>query len=143
MTQDNDHITRLLNEAPKVPLSPNLRQDIIASVLLDMAPDVPASPALHGNILATATTNNPATNIIAFPGNSSRQPPHRWLSDNALAGGLMAASLILGIWAGTSGIADNLIAAPLELAGLHSSPNDDIFNFYSVIDGITPSENLL
>ena len=150
MTQDNDHITQLLNEASKAPPSPDLRRDIITAALLDINPNVPASPALAKNILASATAHKPqpaSAEIIDFTPavhkKSARKPVRRWLSGNALVGGLMAASLILGIWTGSNGIADNFIAAPLELAGLQASENYDNSDYYNVIDGLAPSESSL
>ena len=137
MTNQNQQLTDLLNQALAVPPSPELRDEIIAMALLDTAPDVPASPALQKNILAAAQ-ENPVNNIIPF----KTKPARPGFVNNALIGGLMAASLILGIWTGSSGIADNLIAAPLEMAGLQLDQEDDGFSFYSVIDAFTASENL-
>ncbi|VAV95703.1 hypothetical protein MNBD_ALPHA08-277 [hydrothermal vent metagenome] len=139
MTQKKDHITQLLDQAPETPPSPQLRTQIVTAALLDAAPLAPPSPDLHQNILAAAKNEPPATaKIIAF----APSPARRWINANALAGGLLAASLILGIWTGSSGVADSLLAAPFELAGLPVAEAGDDFSLYSVLDGLTPSENL-
>jgi len=55
----------------------------------------------------------------------------------------MAASLVLGIWTGTSNFADPLIAAPLELAGLQIpdlSGLDDGFNDYNLTYSLPQTE---
>lgn len=132
MTHTQDHIVKLLNQAPEVPASPNLPQQIMTSAMLDSAMPVPASPNLKQSILS-------ATKIVQF----KPKPATNWFNPTALAGGLMAASLILGIWTGSNGIADNLLAAPFELAGLNVTETTDEFSFYNVIDGLTPTENLL
>jgi len=153
MTQDNiqqqathQAISKLLDQAPEVPFSPHLRDDIIAVALLDLAPDIPASPGLKHSILnkVTIDSSQPASDeIINFSPKPRHNPPRRWLSGNAFGAGLMAASLVLGIWTGTSNFADPLIAAPLELAGMQLPETDDSINYYNVIDGLTPSESAL
>ena len=169
MTQDNNQhrasekaedkakdqaLSNLLDMAPLLPSSANLRDEIIATALLDLAPDVPASPQLMQNILAKATSQTPqnsSAEIIDFHPKArftplKHKPAHRWLTGNSLAAGLMAASLVLGIWSGTNGIADTLISAPLELAGLElsdSSSLDDGFNDYSATYSLPLSESAL
>lgn len=138
MTQKKDHITQLLDQARAAPPSPQLRSQIITAALLDVAPRVPASPGLQQNILTAANETPTTADIIAFP----PSPARRWISANVLAGGLMAASLILGIWTGSTGLVDNLLAAPFELAGLPVAEAGDDFSLYSVLDGLTPPENL-
>jgi len=165
MTQDNNQhrasekaedqaLSDLLDMAPVLPPSANLRDEIIASALLDLAPDVPASPQLMQNILAKATgqtSQNSGAEIIDFHPKAGltplkHKPAHRWLTGNSFAAGLMAASLILGIWTGANGVADTLISAPLELAGLEiSDPSslDDGFNDYSATYSLPLSESAL
>ncbi len=139
MTDNKDPIAQLLDQAPSVPDSPDLGQQIITTALLDLAAPVPPSTGLRDNILANAITDNPKTaDIITLPGN----PTNYWTASNALVGGLMAASLIIGVWGGSSGIVDNLLDAPFELAGLSPSQTNDDFNLYNVLDGLTPQENL-
>jgi len=138
MTHTQNHISQLLNQATAAPPSPQLRSQIITAALLDVAPDVPPSPDLQQNILAAANEIPATAEIIAF----SPSPVRRWINDNALAGSLLAASLILGIWTGSTGLVDNLLAAPFELAGLPVAEAGDDFSLYSVLDGLTPPENL-
>ncbi len=138
MTQNKDHIEQLLDLAPKAPPSPELREQILATALLDTAPAVPNSPNLSARILASAKEHSNSANVLEF----AVKPAPIWFHPNALAGGLMAASLILGIWTGSSGLVDNLIAAPFELAGLQLAETGDDFNLYNVLDGLTPPENL-
>lgn len=138
MTHTPDHIAQLLDQAPKVPTSPELGHQILSAVLLDKAADVPASPTLHQTILSTASTTQQP--IARRP---ASRPARRWFYPNALAGGLMAASLILGIWSGSNDIVDNLLAAPFELAGLQVTETEDEFSLYNTTGEFTPSENLL
>lgn len=153
MTQDNypqtashQAMLKLLDQAPVVPASPSLRDDIISLALLDLSPAAPASPALKNKILSAAKENptQPASaEIINFSPKPQHRPDRRWLTGNAFAAGLMAASLVLGFWTGTSNFADTLIAAPLELAGLQLPETDDSMNYYNIIDGLGPSESAL
>lgn len=138
MTQKKDHIAQLLDMAPKTPPSPMLHEQILATALLDAAPAVPNSPNLSARILASAQEHTNNANVVEF----AIKPSRNWFHPNALAGGLMAASLMLGIWTGSSGLVDNLIAAPFELAGLQLAETGDDFNLYNVLDGLTPPENL-
>ena len=144
MTDKTDHIATLLNQAPSVPASPDLSQQIMTMAVLDSATSVPSSPNLKQNILSAASEQNPTAEIIIFapPAKRHRLYPTARTS-GLMAGGLMAASLMLGIWTGSNGIADNILAAPFELAGLQLSDSTDELSLYNVIDGLTPSENLL
>jgi len=139
MTDNKDPIAQLLDQAPVVPASPDLRQQIMTAALLDLATPVPPSTGLRDTILANAIADTPKTaDIMTLPG----KPANHWTASNALVGGLMAASLIIGIWGGSSGVVDNLLDAPFELAGLPTSQTNDNFNLYNVLDDLTPQENL-
>lgn len=152
MTKNRDKIARLLDTAPPVPASPHLREDIHLTLLLDSAPTVPASPNLHDKILETATSQNPTADIMDFAAahaatRSRQQNQRHWPIANVLAGGLMAASLMLGFVTGTAdltnSLTNDLISAPLELAGLVPTENTETFNYYSVTDGLTATDDLL
>jgi len=113
-------------------------QDQALDQLLDMAPAVPASPILTAQILAAATANNAPPKVIEFQ--SKPQKSSAFKSGNWLIGGLMAASLIIGIWSGTNDISNILVTAPLELAGIEQNSEFDI---YPVLDGLSATESLL
>ena len=119
----------------------NNRQDQALDQLLDLSPPAPASPQLAQHILAAANASNgPASNVVEFtPKRRSAKPPYL-KPDNWLIGGLMAASLIIGIWSGTSDISDLLVTAPLELAGIEQ-PSE--FDTYPVLSGFSATESLL
>jgi len=142
MTDKQDiALNKLLDLALPVPNSNDLKQDILASALLSSAHKPPYSPDLKDKILAAATKKDSAE-IIAFRPRRKSFGLTIPAFENIAAAGLIAASLILGIWSGSNGIADAFISAPLELAGLQS-PDSDIFSFYNIIDGLTPSESSL
>ena len=148
--------------------STDLRTDQALDKLLDMAAPVPPSPDLKARIMAAAIGGNnqqtetaradvgagagagAGAEIISFakaknaklskPSNS--RSPLRF-GGNWAAAGLMAASLVIGIWTGTAGYADNLINAPLELAGLQDPVSTDDLSIYGLIDELPKDGNLL
>ncbi len=134
MTQKTDHITRLLDQAHQVPPSPELRRQIIAAVLLDGAPKTPASPALQQNIIA-ALGQRQTDNIVNFSPPIARNRSYPAALAATLTGGLMAASLLLGIWTGSSNIADSFLGPSFEIAGLALEP-DEIFGSYDYTAGL-------
>jgi len=140
MSDQDKLLNHLLNEAPFVPVSESLHDNIIVSAMLDTAVTPPASPFLKGKILDTVTSLNSNNDTV------DHGPRYKTLfrrqAGNAFAGGLMAASLVLGVWAGATGTADPFLAASFELAGLHSPEQGDNFEPYSVIEGFNPPENL-
>ncbi len=146
MSDQDKLLNQLLNEAPFAPTSEGLRDDILVAAMLDTTATHPASPLLKEQILKTAISSNSSNDVITFNRPSRHDPQHRSFFrrqvGNAVAGGLMAASLILGVWAGATGTADPFLAASFELAGLQSPEQDDNFEPYNVIDGFDPSENL-
>jgi len=131
MTHTPDHIAQLLDQASKVPASPQLRRQIMATALLDFAPKTPVSPALHQNIMTAATRQRPSADIINFTPQTARQRFYAAV----LAGSLMTASLLLGIWTGTSNIADNFLSPSFEIAGL-ALERDETFGVYDYTAGL-------
>ncbi len=136
MTQKTDHIAQLLDQAPHLPSSPQLRRQIMVTALLDIAPETPTSPALHQNIMTAAARLRPSADIINFTPQTARQRFYpAALAPAALAGGLMTASLLLGIWTGTGNIADNFLGPSFEIAGL-SLEVDETFGVYDYTAGL-------
>ena len=123
-------------------MSDNLKtqQQNALEQLLDMAPPPPPSPQLAKQILAGTSARSQNSNVVEFASNREPSPPRQNNTSNWLIGGLMAASLTLGIWSGTSDFADLLVTAPLELAGI-TSPQDT--DFYNLLDGFNATESLL
>ena len=104
--------------------------------LLDKSPGAPPSPRLKAQILKAAQADEtPATNVIAFA--SRRKAVSGWL-----VGGALAASLVIGIWAGATGIASTLVSAPLELAGFQTDIPADETASYDMTYGLTPGDYL-
>jgi hypothetical protein len=127
----------LLDLAASPPHSPELASTILMTAMLDKASKTPASPSLHSNITAAAFRTE--SNIVNLrqklrPATAPEAQVPGWLKGSAV-GGLMAASLIIGIWSGSNGLIDPLIAAPMELAGLDvSESGDDLSEFDSLDD---------
>ena len=141
------------------------RTDLALDKLLDMAAPVPASPDLKAQIMAAALGDSKhqaestrtgagvgtGAEIIDFSRAkraklakpSSNPKPRLRFGGTWAAAGLMAASLVIGIWTGTAGYADNLISAPLELAGLKAPASTDDLSIYGLIDELPKDGNLL
>ncbi len=118
----------------------NNQEDQALDHLLDLSTPAPASPQLARHILAAANASGPASNVVEFtPKRNLAKPPYL-NPDNWLIGGLMAASLIIGIWSGTNDLSNLLVTAPLELAGIEQ-PGE--FDIYPVLDGFSATESLL
>ena len=140
MTHQPDHIAHLLDQAPPLPKSADLRQQIMATVMLDAAPKVAPSPGLHQKIMAAAVSQavnqQDTAEIIKFPAKTTSIGR---FFPTALTGGLMAASLLLGIWTGTSNIADSFLAPSFEIAALALDPAET-FGAYDYTAGLDLSE---
>jgi len=128
--------------------------DLALEKLLDMATPVPPSPDLKAKIMASAINGggevkeSTGAEIISFAqARSVKQTevdkPRFRLGGNWAAGGLIAASLVIGIWTGTAGYADNLISAPLELAGLQAPASSEDLSIYGLIEDFSKDGNLL
>ena len=119
ITPTDEALARLLDKSPGAPPSPRLKAQILQAALASEASD----------------TNMPDANIIAFA-------PRRKAVSGWLVGGALAASLVIGIWAGATGIASTLVSAPLELAGFQTDIPADETASYDMTYGLTPGDYL-
>lgn len=96
--------------------------------LLNMAPEPQAADlgALSDRILAAAGPRS--ATVTAFPQSSGRArvPARPKTETDWPAAALLAASLILGIFAGVSGYADGVTSGTLEVAASGSESNSDV-----------------
>lgn len=118
--------------------------DMALRHLLNQAPDIAPSPDLHKAILATAHRQTPQSdNVIRF--RPLQHPPltRPQAGANWLAGGFMAASLALGVWIGAAGLADPLVSAPLELAGVQTTNTAPVLLLDNMLEGLTISQGAL
>lgn len=121
------------------------KYDQALSRLLDQAPDIAPSPDLRSQILTAARQqSHPSAQVIDFPHPAAVAIPQPRAADsNWMAGGFMAASLALGIWIGAAGLADTLVSAPLELAGLQPSETSAALSVDDMLEGFSTTGDSL
>jgi len=114
LSRSNGEAGRLVHEAQML------------SRLLDEARGPAVSDALKSRIIEAARRSGNESDpgerdvVVAFP---SAATARRILSPHLPQAALLAASLLIGAWAGVSGTMDGLIEAPLEMAGFISPDN--------------------
>ncbi len=118
----------------------NQSQEHALDQLLSLSTPPPASTMLAKQILAATKPNTQSAEIINLTAKRNARKKPLFTIDNWLVGGVMAASLIIGIWSGTSDIANLLVTAPLELAGIEQTGD---FEIYNILDGFSATESLL
>lgn len=110
------------------------------SRLLNEAREPTVSGALAARIIEAAGhagTNQP-DNVVPLRRGAKEPAPERFFAPHLPQAALLAASLLIGVWAGVSGTVDGLIVAPLELAGLVNADETMLFG-----SGLDVNEDLL
>ncbi len=106
--------------------------------LLEQAPSIENFSALKARIMDVAANTNTSA---AAGGITLANAPGEHIPAGRIdwwVPALLAASLLVGIWAGATGLADMLVSAPLSMAGLEI-PGDS--EFYK--SGLSVAEELL
>ncbi len=118
----------------------NQSQERALDQLLSLATPPPASPLLADQILAATKPSTQSAEIVNLAAKRNARKKALFTTDKWLVGGIMAASLVIGIWSGTNDIANLLVTAPLELAGIEQTGD---FEIYNILDGFSATESLL